>query len=167
MQKKLIKLYWQPGIIKLIPEIAKCLEQIYPQLDIVKAGEMAINDGYDPSRYQYDALCLLKDLPDNELSLCIISEDIYYTGYRFLYGAAIKQKAIVSSFRSAPGENLLKEACHEVGHALGLTHCRGRCLMHISRSGRKLQKKPLRLCSHCRSKLDKVHSSANSETIQT
>lgn len=160
MQKKILNIYWQPKCKELVPDVCDCLRKIFPCLDPVDAGLMEVqSEDYDPSRYQYDALCVLKHLSGNELAVWILSEDIYHPGYRYLYGAASLNKAVVSNFRPDTVSELLKEVCHEVGHAMGLKHCSEKCLMHVSRSGKQLEKKPLQLCLSCQHKIEKQSAS--------
>ncbi len=157
MQDKLLNIYWQEQCAEMVPEIREGLKVVFPGLEPFYAGSKEVpSENYDPSRYQYDALGLLRHLPDEELSVWIIAEDIYHPGYRYLYGAALPNKAIVSSFRPETLDELKKEVCHEVGHTLGLEHCRGKCLMHVSRNGKELEKKPLLLCRRCQKTIEKM-----------
>ena len=158
MQKRILKVYWQPKCEELVLDVSDCLKKVFPWLEPVDAGPMEVqNEDYDPSRYQYDALSTLKHLSGDELAVWILSEDIYHPGYRYLYGAALLNKAVVSNFRPDTVGELLKEVCHEVGHTMGLTHCKEKCLMHVSRNGKQLEKKPLELCPSCQQK-SKKHS---------
>ena len=63
---------------------------------------------------------------------------------------------MVSKFRPNTVGELVKEVCHYVGHAMGLTHCKQKCLMHVSRSERHLERKPLHLSFSCQEKVDKL-----------
>ena len=151
MQIKALNIFWQPQCEVLVPNVKECLEKVFPWMIATDAGCKQIQaEAYDPSRYQYDALCLLKCLPDEGISLWIVAEDIYSPGYRYLYGAAVDKKAVVSYFRPDNLDEFKKEICHEVGHALGLKHCKGKCLMHVSRNGKQLAKKSSQLCMRCR-----------------
>ncbi len=48
------------------------------------------------------------------------------------------------------GQRLLKEAVHEVGHTLQLTHCEDyRCAMASSHSVELIDLKEAALCDHC------------------
>jgi archaemetzincin len=159
MQTRVLNIYWQPQCDELLNDVIDCLKKAFPWLELTDAGCKQVQDNdYDPSRYQYDALSLLEHLPDDKLAIWIVSDDIYHPGYRYLYGAALANKAVVSSFRPDTLDEFKKEVCHEVGHILGLKHCTGKCFMHVSRNGKQLEKKPLLLCNSCQKKINQAFS---------
>ena len=136
---------------------------------------------YDESRAQYDAAYILNDferalakdkasrdesrkVPDSAddiLNILIVNEDLYYPGYEFLYGAAYRLRAFVSDHRIDTDENFKKELFHELGHALGLKHCRRNCVMRPEGSRHGLDDKPMELCGACRKKLRILKASMN------
>ena len=135
-------------------QLIRQLPMLFPGIQPVMGKEFALPDeACDPSRFQYDAAWLLRRLSDQECSLWIVKEDLYYPGFRFLYGAALKGKAVVSTFRPDTSEGFLKEAAHELGHALGLSHCKNKCIMHPSASEVALEQKPLCFCPACQMQL--------------
>ncbi len=106
---------------------------------------------FDEKRDQYNSKLILKRLterPHNSLKfLAITKVDLFVPILKYVFGLAQvgSQCAIISTYRlrpqfydHEPDQNLLidrigKTALHELGHSLGLTHCRDRrCVMHSS-----------------------------------
>ncbi|MCD6404562.1 MAG: archaemetzincin family Zn-dependent metalloprotease [Planctomycetes bacterium] len=98
-------------------------------------------------------------------TLAVVDEDLFSAGLNFVFGEADLSgpAAVVSLTRLAnefyglpPDEPLLveravKEAVHEVGHMLGLTHCRDRgCVMYFSNSLVDTDRKADTCCEKCR-----------------
>lgn len=151
-----IEIYWQREYEDRLPEVMETVRRHFPMLEPVRAEERRPKvTAYDPSRYQYDAAELLRGIPGEGLCLYLVKGDLYYPGYRYLYGAAAEGMAVVSDFRPDTEEGFRKEICHEIGHALGLPHCRKDCVMHVARSERELEHKSGEFCSHCRKMLER------------
>jgi archaemetzincin len=108
---------------------------------------------------------LLKKFKGNILA--ITDQDLYAEGLNFIFGQAQLngRVAIISICRLDPkfykeqNDNLLvkravKEAVHEVGHALfGLTHCNNsKCVMSFSNTIFDVDKKSKELCKNCKMK---------------
>ena len=127
----------------------------------------------DVSRDQYDSLKILDRLesrfprPDDWI-LGITDVDLAIPVLTFVFGEARLggRSAVVSAFRlreefhGLPADTVVllsrleKEAIHEVGHLLGLTHCLDRnCVMFSSNSLAQTDVKSTRLCPKCRSSL--------------
>ena len=106
---------------------------------------------FDEKRDQYNSKLILKrltELPHNSLKfLAITTVDLFVPILKYVFGLAQVGGpcAIISTFRlrqqfygHEPNQDLLldrtgKTALHELGHSLGLTHCRDRrCVMHSS-----------------------------------
>jgi archaemetzincin len=124
-------------------------------------------------RDQHDALEILRWL-DHELGgpgemvLAIVEVDLFIPVLTFVYGEARLggRSAVVSTFRLAEGgdgepcdqdlflSRVEKEAVHEVGHMLGLTHCVDRnCAMYPSNTLVQTDSKGPRLCPGCHARL--------------
>lgn len=106
---------------------------------------------FDGKRGQYNSKLILKrltELAHNSLKFLAITQvDLFVPILKYVFGLAQVggQCAIISTYRlrpqfygHEPNQDLLmdrigKTALHEMGHSLGLTHCRDRrCVMHSS-----------------------------------
>ncbi len=117
---------------------------------------------YNPSRRQYNSTCLLRTLPSTRVTLGVTGKDIYATGMNFVFGEAELggARAILSVSRLSTVDNKLyeervvKEAMHEIGHVLGLKHCKNDCVMRFSNSVEEVDRKPATFCKDCASKIE-------------
>jgi len=131
-------------------------------------------ESYNPLRNQYysplilNKMCMrLIDDPHDRI-LGVIDLDLYVEGLNFIFGEAQfnGKCAIISIFRLKPEfygepfnpqifhERILKEAIHELGHTMGLKHCKNRkCVMHFSNSIWDTDYKDYRYCIKCKNKL--------------
>jgi archaemetzincin len=107
--------------------------------------------------------------PRKMIILGICNFDAYSSGLNFVFGQASRAAGVAviylprlrqEFYGLRPDtstifiERVLKEATHEVGHALGLDHCpRLTCVMHFSNSIADTDRKAKDFCSTCRNKL--------------
>lgn len=108
----------------------------------------------DTFRGQYDVHYLIENMamPDDyDFVIWLIDVDIGDCWHPYLFGAAGYKKAVVSNARLGTIEELAKEACHEIGHLVGLKHCSSHdCLMHTSWTENEVKNKLFGLCEKCR-----------------
>ena len=134
-------------------------------------------DGYNRARNQHDAQKILDRLQDiltrrYEISgslLLVTPRDLYINGCDFVFGLARPASgvAVVSMARlrndyygRVPDDvdlidRTAKEGAHELGHLLGLGHCKNpECVMFRPRTLDELDRKRKMLCPACREMLD-------------
>lgn len=127
---------------------------------------------YNSIRNQYVGSYFLKYLENfkegRDIVLGIIPFDLYDDNLNFIFGIAspITKTAIISTYRlhnSFYGleedfniyiDRVTKEAVHEIGHTLGLSHCPNpKCVMHFSNSIHDTDKKSYYFCENCYQKV--------------
>ena len=126
---------------------------------------------FHPERNQYHSTMLLEALAKfggDELTVGIAGVDLYIPILTFVFGEAkmnagralVSYHRLLQEFYGLPRDNALaaarmaKEAVHEAGHALGLTHCDDyQCVMAASHSVEWLDLKGTAFCAECRASL--------------
>jgi archaemetzincin len=144
----------------------------------VRLGEIELNLGgaYDPARRQYHSATLLAELIGRAPAgggkiLGVTGADLFAPVFEFLFGEAQLggAGALVSIYRlrheayglppdpAGFAERLIKEAVHELGHALGLVHCfNPACVMNPSTFVEQIDAKPDELCAQCEATRDRL-----------
>ena len=143
----------------------------------VCADRLDIDFAYDPLRGQYHSTAILKrlrNMPVTESSrlLGVAEVDLFVPIFTFVFGEAQLgpahgSAAVVSLYRlrqefyGLPADvplqtdRLLKESLHEIGHTLGLRHCRDyRCVMSSSPAVENIDLKSAQFCPACAARLD-------------
>ncbi len=113
-------------------------------------------------RGQYEAGKILRELasmPDgSRFKLGLVQVDIYTPILTFVYGESqLGGKAALISLSRIHDQDPMKIyiraakiGIHEMGHLLGIVHCRAPdCLMHFSSNLEQLDTLPLRFCNAC------------------
>ena len=124
---------------------------------------------YNTTRCQYNSKLILKHLLEHSLQdsfrvMGVTPLDLYVPILKFVFGLAqIQGKCSIISlhrlhpefYDQPPDSDLLlarveKTALHELGHTLGMTHCRDRrCVMYSSTRIEDTDVKPPDFCSTC------------------
>jgi len=124
---------------------------------------------YEERRCQYNSATILKRLirccPEEVLGFMgVTCEDLFVPILKYVFGLAEMEGrcSIISMYRLRPEfydrpqdqelleERLIKTALHELGHCLGLTHCRNRrCVMYSSVRIEDTDMKRMDFCPAC------------------
>ncbi len=136
-------------------------------------------EAYNPLRRQYISEPLLSKISkyalrieekvrETSVVLGVTDVDLYTRGMNFIFGEAQcpGKAAVISLFRLRPEfygeepneqlfiERAIKEAIHELGHTVGLRHCRNPlCVMHFSLHIGMTDEKNPRFCEKCAEEL--------------
>jgi archaemetzincin len=142
--------------------------------EVARGGEMPVPAAsYGRERRQYLAETFLPFLVPyrqgpGELVLGVTAVDLYVPDLNFVFGLADPRIkcAVISLARLAPEfyghppdprlfqDRTLKEAVHELGHLLGLEHCRQpSCIMFFSNTLADTDRKGPGFCPNCRGRL--------------
>ncbi len=160
----------EPEVLDLI---AQGISRIYPDTTAhpIKQHVPLPSTAFDKKRNQYNSTQILHKIDqyaNNERSYNIVlgvgDADLYAAGLNYVFGEAFTPGlvALISLWRLRPSFygadddlslydlRIQKEAVHEVGHALGLSHCpHSYCVMHFSNSVFDTDKKQSLLCDQC------------------
>jgi len=140
----------------------------------IRDGHMDLSEYFDAARRQYDGNALIKvvqslSFPDSDKTLAFFNVDLFVPILTFIFGQAYLggSAGIVSMYRLDNKryglltdnqlllERLIKETIHELGHMVGLIHCREPlCVMRSSTYVEDIDQKSRHLCHKCRSELE-------------
>jgi archaemetzincin len=144
----------------------------YPWLKVNVVPPLADpTEAYDSRRNQYHSTRLLVQLEKQiqtlqaDKILGVASFDLYTPNLNFVFGEARLpgRVGVISTFRLKPESSdqtgmlhsrVVKEAVHEIGHMIGLSHCSdASCVMHFSERLADTDLKSPDLCRNCNSQL--------------
>jgi archaemetzincin len=153
-----IDLVYSDGCARFKDSVSRRLGRTFG-LEARDAGILPVyENAWNDRRRQYDAYILLDNLVRQMRSktvLWIVDEDIFCENVNFVFGLAMFHvSAVVSTFRLNTQNMVIKEAVHEVGHVMGLQHCKNRCVMRFSNTYEDALQKPDTLCETCRRTLE-------------
>jgi archaemetzincin len=151
------------------------LDQIKPALSRILEIPVEISSrvlepaaAYHPERDQYHSTALLEPLrhfsEGDEIVLGVTAADLFVPILTYVFGEAemngrvaiVSFRRLTQTFYGLPDEpdvlldRVIKEAVHEAGHTLGLTHCDDHlCVMSSSHGVEWIDLKSQELCSMC------------------
>jgi archaemetzincin len=156
---------------ELLAELCRGLTREFAVPCQILPPEASPRFAFNVTRQQYHSTEILASMltrkpPDGWRLLGVTLVDLYIPILTFVFGEAQLHGncALVSAHRlrqefyglpSNPAlfhDRLLKEAAHELGHTLALTHCEDyQCVMSSSHGVEWIDLKTSRFCSNCRS----------------
>jgi len=156
---------------RLLTELAHAMANLFRMPTEVLHVRLDPEFAYHPERQQYHSSEILDRMqpcvgPDSWRVLGITSVDLYIPILTFVFGEAqiggpcglVSTHRLRQEFYGLPSdrevlrERLLKEAIHEVGHTLDLTHCDDyQCAMAPSHAVEWIDLKDSVLCGACQS----------------
>lgn len=172
---KMIKLVWLNFDDEKLEEYLSNLLKIRLNTNIQSyyEKELPINS-YSKLRRQYKAEEFIKMLSKYKEERCIVlgivNEDLYVESLNFVFGLAnpYEKIAVIALVRLRQEFYMLKsdanlfykragkEAVHEIGHLIGLSHCKEiKCVMHFSNSLQDTDIKEDNFCKECRKRVNK------------
>ncbi len=81
-------------------------------------------------------------------ALWLVDGELYYPEIGAVFGCSAGRVALLSS-AGMDSSILAKEALHEVGHLMGLDHCKKGCIMQLSETKMEAEEKLPTLCPDC------------------
>jgi archaemetzincin len=154
-----VDLFYTTDSAPFMDLVSRRLERTF-QVRVKDRGVLdVVESARDRPRRQYDAYVLLDYLVrcmTSETALWVMDRDIFCEGVNFVFGLAMYHiAAVVSIYRLDSPAMVAKEAVHEMGHVMGLQHCKDRCVMRFSNTFDDALEKPEELCVRCRSLLNR------------
>lgn len=152
----------------LVERVGALVARVLPLRLHVHPTPLSPDPSFNAVRGQYDSrllLAMLEGLSPLYRVVGLTEVDIFSSVFAYVFGEARLggRAAIVSAYRLDPRiyglaadselleARLAKETLHEVGHLLGLVHCRdSECVMYPSTDPSEVDFKPASFCVACR-----------------
>lgn len=157
----------------MLDHLARFLEPLTGRPCVVRDDVVDPEPAYETTREQYDCRRLFPALEELAAGtgtrvLGVADVDLYSAIFTFVFGETklggsagmVSLHRLRQEVYGLPSDEALfverteREALHEVGHLLGLVHCRRPdCVMRFSGSVEEVDLKPSRFCEECRGRL--------------
>lgn len=168
-------IFWDAGVpFGIQASLCRELAALLPLTPEVRESHFVVT-GFIPSRRQTDATALLDSLDlykrrsgEKEPVLLVVSEDLCRAGDEYLFGlsrhstgnAVVSTARLENEYYGYPEDDadlidrLAKESAHEIGHLMGLVHCRNpECIMYNPLLLEDINRQKRWFCPSCREKL--------------
>jgi archaemetzincin len=159
----------QPVNSEITDDLLSHVEMLFDHKCTLISLPLDIGFAFAEERRQYNSTAILGRIKSNlqneaRALLAIINDDLYASGLNFVFGEAEVggKVGIISLARLRPAiwdepdsleiikQRTRKEATHELGHIMGLRHCRNsRCVMYFSNTLGDTDKKADKFCPDC------------------
>jgi len=156
-----------------LSSIATCITSEYQLPVVIEEKYIDLTNFYDPTRRQYDANKLLKEIDaisffDSIKRIGLFRIDLFIPILTYIFGQAyLNGKAGIASlyrlknelYGLEPNDQILLERfrkviIHELGHTFGLKHCHTpSCVMLSSTYMEDIDQKDISMCPKCRAEL--------------
>src|SRR5947209_9860021 len=163
---------------RLLMDLAPAMAHLFRVPTEVLPARLDPEFAYHAERQQYHSSEMLQGMqryvgPDSWRVLGVTAVDLYIPILTFVFGeaqiggpcAVVSTHRLQDEFYGLPAnqealkKRLLKEAVHELGHTLHLTHCRNYyCVMASSHSVEWIDLKEHQLCADCQKKVLDRHA---------
>ena len=129
---------------------------------ISREREMSLPSSYDALRKQYLVQNFFTTALEEhvEHALLLADVDLFMEPLEYMFGHYNDNKALVSMRRLNPSfmggndpeslrNRVLNESIHQLGHTLGLGHCKKQCVMKLAPGVLDVDKRSVKYCPSC------------------